>query len=70
MLFESDGVRIVRGHALQDGGAADIQLVAAGSAFVGAHFARDYQRRFLGQVLNRLEQLGRNLVFGDDALND
>ncbi len=70
VLLGRDGIRIVRIDALQNLRIADVHLVAAGSALVGAHLAGDDHAGFLGQALDRLEQFGRDRVLGDDALDD
>ena len=49
---------------------ADVDLVSAGGALVGANFAGDDHAGFLRQALDRLEQFGRDGLLGDDALND
>ena len=70
VLLGRDGVRIVRVHTLHDLRVGDVHLVAAGRALVGADFAGDDHARFLGQALDRVEQLGRDGVLGHHALDD
>ena len=48
----------------------DIHLIAARSAFVGAHLAGDDHAGLLGQALDRIEEFGRDGIFGDHALDD
>ena len=54
VLFGRDRIRLGLGHALHDFDVLDIHLVAARRALLGADLARDDERRFLRQVLDRL----------------
>src|SRR5579864_6310585 len=69
VLIQRDGKRIVFRHALQHLHIADVEFVASGRAFVGAHFAGDDDGGFLGKVLYRLERFGGNRALGDYSLN-
>ena len=59
VVLGRDGVRIGLRNALDHLQVLDIQLVAARRAGFGADLAGDDDRRFLGQVLDRLEQRSR-----------
>ena len=64
-----DGVGLLFRHTLDDFDVLDVELVAAGRALIGADTAGDDDARFLGEVLRRLPDLGRDGGFGHDALH-
>src|SRR5581483_782342 len=60
---------IVFRHALDYADIGDIHFVTTGSALVGPNFARNDHAGFIGEVLDRIKYLGRNLVLRDHTLN-
>ena len=68
-FFELDGEGCFFGDLLDDGDAFDVELVAGGSAGVGADFAGDGEARFEGEILQGLEDFFGDGGFGDDALD-
>ena len=64
VLLGRDGIRVGFRHALHHFQVLHVHLVAAGRALFGADLAGDDDGRFLGQVLDGLEQL-----FGQGALH-
>ena len=69
VLFESDGVGVRLGNTLDDLHIFDIEFEAAGSALVGADFARDNDGRFLSEAFERLEDGRGNALYVRYALN-
>src|SRR5215469_7278280 len=69
MLFERNRIGLVIRYTLNDLDAFDLHLVAAGSTLVGANLSADDHAGFLGQALNRLPDLRRDLGPHDHALN-
>jgi hypothetical protein len=68
-FFELDGEGGFYGDFLYDGDVFDVELVAAGSAGVGADFAGDGEAGFEGEIFQGLEDFFGDGGFGDDALD-
>ena len=69
VLFQRNGIRLAVGHALHHFRLRHIQLVAAGSALIGADLAGDDDARFLRKIFYLLKDFQRHGVFCDHALH-
>ncbi len=69
VLFERDRVGVGLGDALDDLDVFDIELEAAGGAFVGADFAGDDDAGLLRQAFECLEDRGRHALDVGHALH-
>ena len=69
VLFQRYGIGIILGNTLHYLHIGNVELVAAGSALIGANLAFDNDTRFLGQSLHRIENFSRNSVLRQHPLN-
>jgi len=70
VFFGSDGVGSGLGHALHDLDVRDVEFITSGGALIGADLAFDDDAGFLGESFDGVENLGRDGVLRDYALDN